>query len=76
MAAEKHTKRLRFDAEPHHQLVYADGKEPVRGGETFQVDDDTFKRLLAAPHVPVSDATPTPEAKPARGAAHQNEKEE
>jgi len=64
MAADKPTRRLRFDA------------EPVRGGETFPVDDDTFARLLAAPHVSVSDATPTPSAKPARGAAHQHEKED
>ena len=61
MAAPKRTRRLRFEADPHHELVYEDGKPAVHGGEEFPVDDATFERLMAAPYVHVSDVTPTKE---------------
>lgn len=76
MAADT-TKRLRFDAEPHHTLVYDDERAAVHGGEEFDVDTATFERLMAAPYVRVSDTTPPePAARPrARGASDKTKEE-
>jgi hypothetical protein len=83
MADEKLTKRLRFEAEPHHTLEYEDGKPAVHGGEEFHVDGETFAWLMAAPYVhvvDVSDSTPepapAPPAKPTRTRAADTTKED
>ena len=48
--------RLRFDAEPHHELVV--GPKVLKGGQEDEFSKDVADRLLADPNVPVSVVKP------------------
>lgn len=46
-------RRLRYDERPRHRLRL-EGGEFVYGGQEFEVADEVAERLIADPHIPVT----------------------